>query len=153
MGRGVKDGPSKICGRQPFKNLKWYGLPQQTISFQMFKRLSSTNFTRSILEYLDLNIQPNIMIKLNIITRNSKRYGSKLATFLEMKSIGSEVFFINHPIKPATIFPRSHPQTSQKINSRAEQQINKNRSIKNTQAPKKSNPFKKCWNCCHCNEE
>ena len=48
-----KNGPSKICGRQPFKNLKWYGLPQQTISFQMFKRLSSTNFTRSILEHVD----------------------------------------------------------------------------------------------------
>ena len=22
-----KNGPSKICGRQPLKNLKWYGLP------------------------------------------------------------------------------------------------------------------------------
>ena len=25
-----KNGPSKISGRQPLKNLKWYGLPQQT---------------------------------------------------------------------------------------------------------------------------
>ena len=23
-----KNGPSKICGRQPLKNLKWYGLPK-----------------------------------------------------------------------------------------------------------------------------
>ena len=35
----LKNGPSKICGRQPLKNLKWYGL------------LFSTNFTWFILEY------------------------------------------------------------------------------------------------------
>ena len=34
-----KNGPSKICERQPLKNLKGYG------------RLSSTNFVWSILEY------------------------------------------------------------------------------------------------------
>ena len=28
-------------------------MPKQTISFQIFERLSSTNFTWSILEYLD----------------------------------------------------------------------------------------------------
>ena len=27
-----KNGPSKICGRQPLKNLKGYGLLKQTIS-------------------------------------------------------------------------------------------------------------------------
>ena len=50
-----KNGPSKICGRQPLKILKW------TISLQIFQRLSSTNFTLSILEYLDayeLNVEP-----------------------------------------------------------------------------------------------
>ena len=26
-----KNEPSKNCGRQPLKNLKWYGLPKQTI--------------------------------------------------------------------------------------------------------------------------
>ena len=31
-----KNIPSKICGRQPLKNLKWYGLPKQTISLQVF---------------------------------------------------------------------------------------------------------------------
>ena len=31
-----KNGPSKICGRQPLKNLKRYGRPKQTISFQIF---------------------------------------------------------------------------------------------------------------------
>ena len=31
-----KKGPSKICGRQPLKNLKWYGMPKQTISLQIF---------------------------------------------------------------------------------------------------------------------
>ena len=31
-----KNGPSKICGRQPSKNLKCYGLPKQTKSLQIF---------------------------------------------------------------------------------------------------------------------
>ena len=31
-----KNGPSKICGRQPLKNLKGYGLLKQTISLQIF---------------------------------------------------------------------------------------------------------------------
>ena len=31
-----KNGPSKICGRQPFKKLKGYGLLKQTISLQTF---------------------------------------------------------------------------------------------------------------------
>ena len=30
-----KSGPSKICGRQPLKNLKGYGLLKQTISLQI----------------------------------------------------------------------------------------------------------------------
>ena len=48
-----KNGSSKIFGRQSLKNLKWYGLPRQNISLQIFWRLSFTNFTWSILEYLD----------------------------------------------------------------------------------------------------
>ena len=35
-----KNGPSKICGRQPLKNLKGYGL-----LLQFFEMLSSTSFT------------------------------------------------------------------------------------------------------------
>ena len=42
-----KNGPSEI---QPLKNLKWYGLPKQTISLKIFQRLSSTNFNWSIFE-------------------------------------------------------------------------------------------------------
>ena len=45
-----KNGPGEICGRQPLKNLKGYALLKQTISIQIFERLSSTNFTWSILE-------------------------------------------------------------------------------------------------------
>ena len=45
------NGPSKICGRQSLKNLKGHDLLKQTISFQIFQRLSSTNLTWSILEY------------------------------------------------------------------------------------------------------
>ena len=29
-----KNGPSKICGRQPLKNLKWYGQPYHQIGHQ-----------------------------------------------------------------------------------------------------------------------
>ena len=32
-----QSGPSKICGRQPLKNLKGYGLLKWTISLQIFK--------------------------------------------------------------------------------------------------------------------
>ena len=32
----LKNRPSKICGRQPLKHLKWYGLLTQTISLQIF---------------------------------------------------------------------------------------------------------------------
>ena len=48
-----KNGPGKICERQPLKNLKWCALLRQALSLQVFQRLSSTNFTWSILEYLD----------------------------------------------------------------------------------------------------
>ena len=50
-----KNEPSKICGRQPLKNLKWYGLYKQTMSLQIFQTLSSTSFTWSILEYFVSN--------------------------------------------------------------------------------------------------
>ena len=33
----VKNELSKICRRQPLKNLNWYGLPRRTISLQFFK--------------------------------------------------------------------------------------------------------------------
>ena len=46
-----KNGPSKTCGRQPLKNMKRCGLLRQTISLQIFQRLSSANFAWSILEY------------------------------------------------------------------------------------------------------
>ena len=31
-----KNGPGEICGREPLKNMKSYGLPKQTISLQIF---------------------------------------------------------------------------------------------------------------------
>ena len=37
MGQSFKNRSSKIYGRQPLKNLKWHGLPHQTISLQFFK--------------------------------------------------------------------------------------------------------------------
>ena len=41
-----KNGPSKICGRVKF-------MSKQTISLPIFRKLSSKNFTWSILECLD----------------------------------------------------------------------------------------------------
>ena len=61
-----KNGPSKICGRQPLENLKWYDLLKQTISLQRFWRLSYTNFTWSILEYFFPNDPQNIQSRICI---------------------------------------------------------------------------------------
>ena len=55
-----KNRPSEICGREPLKDLKWYGLLKQTISLQIFYMLSSTKFTWSILEYF----VPYIVVEL-----------------------------------------------------------------------------------------
>ena len=49
----IKYGPSKTCGTEPLKILNRYRLPKLTILLQILKRLSSTNFTWFILEYLD----------------------------------------------------------------------------------------------------
>ena len=43
-----KNGPSKICGRQPLKTLKWYSLLK-------------SNFTWSILEYLQPYLSPELL--------------------------------------------------------------------------------------------
>ena len=55
-----KNGPNKICGTQPSKFLKEYGLFKQnmTMLLQFFRRLSSKNFSWSILEYLAPNDVP-----------------------------------------------------------------------------------------------
>ena len=47
----LKNEPSKLCGRQPLKNLKLYGVLKETISLQILKRLSLRSFTWSILQY------------------------------------------------------------------------------------------------------
>ena len=36
-GKVFKNAPSKTCGRQPLRNLKWYSPPQQTKSLTIFK--------------------------------------------------------------------------------------------------------------------
>ena len=35
-----KNGPSKICGKQPLKNLKWYGQPKQLLLFSLYLTVS-----------------------------------------------------------------------------------------------------------------
>ena len=46
-----KNRPSKTCGRQPSKHLERYDLLKQSISLQIFWKLSPRNFSWSILEY------------------------------------------------------------------------------------------------------
>ena len=46
-----KNGPRKICERQRLKMLKAYGLLKADQTHSNFSRLSSPNFTWSILEY------------------------------------------------------------------------------------------------------
>ena len=59
-----KSGPSKTCGRHLLKSLKGYDWLKQTISLQVFQRLSCTNFTRSIFEYFFPN---EVLVKFQII--------------------------------------------------------------------------------------
>ena len=71
----IKNVPNKICRRQPLKNLKWDSLLKQTKSLQIFKRLSSTYFTCSILEYflpsatIKNNVNFAILISKDVCTR------------------------------------------------------------------------------------
>ena len=51
MVKTFKNGPSKVCQRQPLKNLKWYGLLTDHITSN-FLKLSSTNFIWSNLKHL-----------------------------------------------------------------------------------------------------
>ena len=61
MGQGIQAWTSKMCGRQPLKKLKWYGLDRPY--YFKFLRLSSTNYIWFILEYLVpyLVFHPNLM--------------------------------------------------------------------------------------------
>ena len=42
--KACKNGPGKICGRQLLKNLKWYGLPQKTMSADQI----TSNFLKTV---------------------------------------------------------------------------------------------------------
>ena len=63
-GKVFKGGLSKFCGRQPLKNLKGYGLLKQTISTEIFERLSSKKFTQSTLEYFVYDICPKFLSQM-----------------------------------------------------------------------------------------
>ena len=55
-----ENGPSKISGRQPLKNLKWYGLLKADHLTPNFLKTVFTNLAWSILEHL----VPNILLSL-----------------------------------------------------------------------------------------
>ena len=50
-----KNGPREICGRQPLKNVKWYGLPKADHNPSNLLRVPSTNFTWFIPKYFIAN--------------------------------------------------------------------------------------------------
>ena len=87
-----KNRPSEICWRQPSKNLKWYGLLKRTISLQNFQRLSSTNFTWSILEYFVPNEAALKTLKLFCICK--KNLLEKLCSNSIITSLGNNAFGI-----------------------------------------------------------
>ena len=82
MVQSIKSGTIKICGRQPLKNLKVYGLPKQTIRqtipLQIFQGLSSTNFTWSILEYFAPYVNPRQLQMINFIWKMKVETGMQL---------------------------------------------------------------------------
>ena len=77
-----KNGLSKACGRQPLKKLKGYGLLEQTISLQIFQKLSSTNFIWSILEYFVLLNFQNTSVILRFIYCWQGRVIGKIHVFV-----------------------------------------------------------------------
>ena len=83
-----KSGPSKICGTQPLKNLKWYDLSKQIIPFQIFKSLASKTFTWSILEYLDPSINSAVFS-----IWNSLRVLQKARVKIMARAIYTYLFF------------------------------------------------------------
>ena len=52
----------KICGRQPLKNLKGYGLPKADHIPSNFLKASSTNFIWSILKYFVTNTPLHLLL-------------------------------------------------------------------------------------------
>ena len=45
MGQGIQKRPSKICGRQPLKTLKWYSLPKLTNLLLWLEQVAAGLFT------------------------------------------------------------------------------------------------------------
>ena len=92
-----KNGPIKICGRQPLKNLKWYGL----LSLQIFQRLFSTHFTWSILEYLNPFVKGTFCSKfklhstcLRCVFRTPPKIQDKDGTFTKIVTAFSCYLFL-----------------------------------------------------------
>ena len=73
-----KNASSKICGNQPLKKLL-----RQTISFQSFWRLSSTNFIYSILEYF----VPFIQREKNVLLLKIDHMSHPILAILRKKEI------------------------------------------------------------------
>ena len=82
-----KNGPSKICGRQPLKKLKWYGLFKETISILPQCRRSSLNVGKcNVMIFLCQRI--NATINWNHF---DFLYYKKLSFYLQCRNILQEL--------------------------------------------------------------
>ena len=92
------NGPSKICGRQPVKNLKWYGLLRKTISLQVFKGYSPqilfgpflntltqlfirTQQSRSVFR-TQSNIWDGAFYNKSLRLKNRERFSQEVSTYI-----------------------------------------------------------------------
>ena len=117
----LKNRPSKICGRQPLKILKEYRMLKQTILLYFFWWLSSTNFTRSILEYfVSFNLAKNLSFLMfpikpfpnvtfhksfhksfhNLFTSHSTNFTWSILEYFVSFNLAKNLSFLVFPIKP-----------------------------------------------------
>ena len=81
-----KNGPSKICGRQLLKNLKWYGLPKQTIP-------TTSNFLKAVFHKFYLVWPISSKSNLTCLFVNSKYFLQHLFWQNVFKTVNYCVFF------------------------------------------------------------
>ena len=64
-----KNGPSKICGMQPLKMLKWYGLLKRIISlhFKLFKACIPQILLGQFLNNLSQSLQENLKNPMRVL--------------------------------------------------------------------------------------
>ena len=68
MGQVFKNEPSKICGRQPLKNLKGYGLPKADRTLSNFSKAVFHKFYLAHSLILCCKYRPTTLLQMNYFT-------------------------------------------------------------------------------------